>query len=106
MKGLTCLASALIDAKTILLLLRVSVDTDLHTKPATNKSTSGTSLSSPVRMFNAWPVCNSQMSSNIRGTSGKLSCNQVCLEPSHSQLNVCLKTQPLERPRSSKTLIT
>ena len=83
-----------------------SVDTDLHTKPATNKSTSGTSLSSPVRMFNARPVCNSQMSSTIRGTSRKFSCNQVCLAPSHSQLNMCLKTQPLEWPRCSKTLIT
>ncbi len=56
------------------------------------------------------PVCNSQMSVKIRRTSEKFSCyqacNQVCLAPSHSQLNVCLKTQPLERPRCSKTRTT
>ena len=83
-----------------------SVDTDLHTKPATNTSTAGMSQTSPVTTFKARPVCNSQMSGKIGGASGKLSCTQACVASSRSQLNACVKAQPLERPRCSRTLTT
>ena len=46
------------------------------------------------------------MSSKISANCGKFSCNQVCLASSRSQLNVCSKCQPLERPRCSRTLTT